>query len=201
MNRSALRFAAFTLVMMILTVEVIGQSAIPEVLTKGSIGDQMKYITEKTAIYENYRAIREDMFQLIKNNAIDSLQNAKKRITEIQGTLTIRNNNVDSLSNILGTVREDLNEMTRTKNAITVIGINLNKKVYNSVMWIIIAGLVCVLLIGYLAFKRSYVITRNTKNEFNDLKQEFEEYRNKTRLEREKMSMDHFKEIQKLRKP
>jgi uncharacterized membrane-anchored protein YhcB (DUF1043 family) len=66
-------------------------------------------------------------------------------------------------------------------------------------MWIIVAALAFLLVTGYLAFKRTFIVTRNTKSELSDLKKEFDEYRNKTRLEREKMSMDHFKEVQKLK--
>jgi hypothetical protein len=200
MNRSALAFAAISLVLAILPASGSGQTAIPEVLVTGTVRDQMNYISEKTLIYENYRAIREDMFQMIKNNAIDSLEKAKNNISAIEGIMKAQNNRIDSLRNILASTREELREMTRTKNEITFLGISINKSLYNSVMWIILAGLVLLLLLGYLAFKRSYIVTRNTRKEINELKDEFEEYRKKTRLEREKMSMDHFKEIQKLRK-
>jgi hypothetical protein len=200
MNRSALALAAITLVLAILPTAGNGQTAVPEILIKGTVRDQMNYISEKTLIYENYRAIREDMFQLLKNNAIDSLEKAKKSISAIKSTLMEQNNRIDSLRNILTSTREELREMTKTKNEITFLGISINKSLYNSVMWIAMAGLVFLLLVGYLAFKRTYIVTRNTRNEINELKNEFEEYRKKTRLDREKMSMDHFKEIQKLRK-
>lgn len=200
MNRSAIRFAVIPLIMMLFSSEGSGQTTMPETLVKGTVKDQMNYINEKTMIYENYRAIREDMFQMIKNNAIDSLDRAKKGISIFEGDIKTLNNRIDSLKNSLISTKEELSEMTRTKNAITILGINLNKKVYNSIMWIITASLAALLTIGYLAFKRSYTITRNTKREFNELKEEFEEHRKKTRLDREKMSMDHFKEIQKMRK-
>jgi hypothetical protein len=200
MGRSVLAFTAFTLVLAILPAEGSGQTTIPEILVKGTVRDQMNYISEKTLIYENYRAIREDMFQLMKNNAIDSLEKAKKNISAIEVSLKEQNNRIDSLNSLLESTREELREMTRTKNEITLLGFSINKNLYNSVIWIILAGLVFLLLVGYLAFKRSFIVTRNTRNEITDLKNEFEEYRKKTRLEREKMSMDHFKEIQKLRK-
>ncbi|MCU0462015.1 MAG: hypothetical protein MUF36_08390, partial [Bacteroidales bacterium] len=52
---------------------------------------------------------------------------------------------------------------------------------------------------GFLAFKRNLAVTRNTKKELDELKTEFEAYRQKTRLEREKMSMDHFNELKRLK--
>jgi hypothetical protein len=169
----------------------------PEVLDKGTLTEQMNYLEEKTRIYEYYRAIREDMFQKMKDNAIDSLTQAKSRITGYIGLTGTLNSRIDSLRSSLNTTREELDETIRTKNQISVLGIGLNKTAYNTIMWIIVAALLFMLATGFLAFKRNHVVTVNTKKELNELKAEFEEYRQKTRLEREKMSMDHFKEIQK----
>jgi hypothetical protein len=177
----------------------ISQTAIPEILYKGTLSDQMLFIENRTSIYQDYRAIREDMFQLLKNNSVDSLSKAKSRIKESANINTGLIQEIDSLENILNLTKEELSNMTSTKNAISFLGISLNKNVYNSIMWIIVAALAFLLGTGYLLFKRSFIITRNTKSELTDLQKQFDEYRNKTRLEREKMSMDHFKEVQKLK--
>jgi uncharacterized membrane-anchored protein YhcB (DUF1043 family) len=66
-------------------------------------------------------------------------------------------------------------------------------------MWTIVAGLVAILVIGFLAFKRNLSVTFNTKKELRELKDEFEAYRKTSREAREKMSMDHFNELKKLR--
>jgi hypothetical protein len=42
-------------------------------------------------------------------------------------------------------------------------------------------------------------LAQNRKKELKELKAEFEEYRQKSRIEREKVSMDHFNEIRKLK--
>jgi hypothetical protein len=177
----------------------ISQTAIPDILYKSTLSDQMTYIENRTSIYQDYRAIREDMFQLLKNNALDSLAKAKSRIKESANINYSLKSEIDSLENILNLTKEDLSNMTITKNAISFLGISMNKNVYNSIMWIIVAALAFILTTGYFAFKRSFIITRNTKSELTGLQKEFDEYRNKSRLEREKMSMDHFKEVQKLK--
>lgn len=176
-----------------------GQTGIPEILYKSTLSDQMTFIENRTSIYQDYRAIREDMFQLLKKNAVDSLVKAKKTISESVSINKSLTSEIDSLLNVLNLTKEELSNMTNTKNTISFLGIGMNKSVYNSIMWIIVAALAFMLGTGYLAFKRSFIITRNTKGELSDLKKEFDEYRNKSRLEREKMSMDHFKEVQKLK--
>lgn len=175
------------------------QSTIPEILENGTLEEQLNYLEERTRIYEDYRAIREDMFQLLKKNSIDSLSSGKSRIN----SLIARNNNlsseIDSLNNTLSLTRNDLDEAVRTKNSIRLLGMNLNKFAYNTIMWII-TGVLCFLLVsGFLAFRRNISVTTETKKELEDLKNEFEEYRNKSRIEREKMSLDHFNEIKRLK--
>jgi uncharacterized membrane-anchored protein YhcB (DUF1043 family) len=73
----------------------------------------------------------------------------------------------------------------------------VNKTVYNTVMWTILAGLILLLTIGYLTFKQNRVTTLKTRKELDNLQAEYEDYRTKSRLEREKMNIDHFNEIQK----
>ena len=199
MSQSEFRFALIAAVVVFSTTRGISQTVIPEVLAKGTLQEQMNFLEEKTRIYEDYRAIREDMFQEIKKNSIDSLTKAKSRIlgfVELTGNLNVR---IDSLNSSLKVTKDEMKEMSRTKNSISVIGIKIDKTVYNNIMWIIVAGLAFILGIGFLTFNRNRKITVNTKKELNELREEFEAYRKKTRLDREKMGMDHFKEIQKLR--
>jgi hypothetical protein len=199
MNKPGVKFAMIIAVIVFGTGRGICQTAIPDVLDKGTLTDQMKYLEEKTRIYEDYRAIREDMFQKIKKNSVDSLIKAKNRITGFVKLAGNLNSRIDSLNSSLNITKEELKEVTRTKNSISVLGMKLDKIAYNTIMWTIVAALLFLLVIGYLTFKRNMVITLNTKKELKELREEFEEYRKKTRLDREKMSMDHFKEIQKLK--
>lgn len=75
----------------------------------------------------------------------------------------------------------------------------VNKLTYNKIMWTILAGLVAALLMGFLAFKRNLSTIFSTKKEFQDLKEEFETYRKTSREAREKLTMDHFNEIKRLK--
>jgi hypothetical protein len=175
------------------------QATIPEILVKGSVSDQMNYIETNTRIYENYRAIREDMFQMLKNHAIDSLAKAKTNIMELGQLRNTLNLQIDSLNNTLDLAKEAASELSRTKNSIRVLGMEINKLTYNSIMWTIVAVLASLLVLGFLIFKRNLVASLTNKNDLKDLRIEFEAYRQKTRIEREKVSMDHFNEIRKLK--
>lgn len=180
-------------------VTATAQTALPEVFIEGTVKEQMNYVQEKTRIYEDFRAIREDMFQKLKRNATDSIDAAKKAIGKLISERQDRDVLIDSLNSAIENVKSDLELMTRTKNSIALLGMEVNKKVYNSILWTIIAALTGLLVIGFLAYKRNRILTINTKKEYEELKKEFEAYRKASREAREKMSMAHFNELKKLR--
>ena len=190
----AVVFFAFGLMSM-----AVSQATMPDVLYKSSLNDQMNYIQEKTKIYEDYRAIREDIFQQIKRNSLDSLQAARVEISSLKMITASRNRTIDSLNSSLESNGKKLEEVISSKNSFQLFGIEINKRTYNAIMWLTIAILSGILVSGLLSFKRNHIVTINTKKEFEDLKKEFEAYRKASREAREKMSMAHFNEMKKIR--
>ncbi len=199
MNHNILRFLFIVILSNILNPPGICQTEMPDVLKTGSLTEQFNYIEERTRIYEYYRAIREDMWQQIRKNTLDTLSVTKGEISILTLSENKYNEKIDSLNKLVTDAGVKLDEAVRTKNNIKVLGLDINKFAYNSVMWIIVAGLSIILAIGFLAFKRNIVVTRNTKKDLEELKAEFETYRKQSREAREKMSMDHFNEIRRLR--
>ena len=199
MNQPKVLFVVLLSSMMLAGIQVNGQSTMPEVLKNGNLKEQFNYLDEHTKIYEAYRAIREDMFQQIKANVSDTLASVYSKIKGINKTTSVLNQTIDTLRTNLASTQTRLDEMTKTKDSISVIGMEVGKSAYNSVMWTILAGMVAALLIGFFVFKRNLTAIGNTNKEFQELKTEFEVYRKTSREAREKMTMDHFNEIRRLK--
>ena len=199
MNKRVLKYALITIMLLLSASTLICQTTIPEILQKGRLNEQFDSLEERTRIYENYRAIREDMFQLVKKNSSDSLATARKSINSYIIQARDLNSQIDSLDKLLASTRDELNEAVRTKNSIKLLGINVNKHSYNTIMWIITGFLGFLLVSGFIAFRKNISVTSKTKKELEDVKDSFEEYKKKTRLEREKISKEHFDEIRKLK--
>jgi hypothetical protein len=199
-NKSQMRSLMTAVLLTVILFQVTGQTTtMPDVLLKSSIKEQLKYLDERTKIYENYRAIREDMFQKVISNVTDTLSKANGSIIMLNGSVAVLNETIDSLRTGLATTKADLAEVTRTKNSIRILGMEVNKTTYNSLMWLIIAGLAACLVIGFLLFKANLVSVHHMKKELGETKEEFEAYRKSSREAREKMSMEHFNELKKLK--
>ena len=199
MKQLQIRGVMILAVMVISVIKVTGQVTMPDVLLKSSLKDQYNYIEEHTRIYEDYRAIREDMFQKLKRNVSDTLSTINIKIAGLNKTVSVLNRTIDTLRTNLASTRTKLEEITNTKNSIKVIGLEINKLTYNRIMWTILLALIAVLLLGFLVFKRNLSAIFNTKKEFQELKIEFETYRKTSREAREKLTMDHFNEIKRLK--
>jgi len=199
MKQLLIRCGLILAVVVISVTKVTGQVTMPDVLLKNSLKEQLNYIEEHTRIYDSYRAIREDMFQKLKGNTSDTLTSLNSKIAGLNKTVYVLNRTIDTLKTNLASTQTRLEEMTRTKNSIRVAGIEVNKATYNKMMWTILAGLIAALLVGFLIFKRNLSVLSDTKKEFQELKVEFEAYRKSSREAREKLTMDHFNEIKRLK--
>jgi len=199
MNKFTWKLSVVLAVFFALTGKVFSQESMPDVFREETIPEQLKYLQEHTRVYENFRAIREDIFQKISKNTNDTLSKNRSRISTLVSSNKALQSRIDSLLKIQEASEKTLAEITRTKESLNVLGMQVNKKAYNTLMWTILGILILLLLIGYLTFRQNRNITVRTRKDLNDLKEEYEKYQKKTRLEREKMTIDHFNEIKKLR--
>jgi len=159
----------------------------------------MHTIERGTRIYENFRAIREDVFQKLKGNALDSVAELKSQISTkiaLQKNLEAR---IDSLTSALSETKQKLEEVQKTKNSLSFLGITVSKVAYNFIMWGIVGGLLFVLIMLFLVYKRDRAVTLQLKRDLNELREEFESYRKSSRERMEKLVVSHHREIQKLK--
>ncbi len=134
--------AIIMLVMIFLNQDLLkGQAAMPEILDNGTLQEQLDYLEGRTRIYNDFRAIREDMFQKVKNNSLDSLAESNRVIDELTAGINNRDADIDSLSAHLANTREELSVAIRNRDSIAFLGIPMSKTSYNLMVWVIIAGL------------------------------------------------------------
>ena len=180
-------------------VKAMGQAGMPAELSSSTILEQINYVEKHTRIYDNFRAIREDIYQKVNQNFVDTLLAERSRIKALESLTAGLNGKTDSLNALLGTTRASLDDVTATKNSIKVLGLEIRKGVYNTIMWTIVGALVFILILGFLVFKRNLVVLLRTEKDLKELKEEFAAYKQSSRLAREKLEMDNFRALQKLK--
>ena len=149
-----------------------------------SLKGQFEYVYKKSETYEYYKVVKISTFALIKKNAVDSinlykteLTSRKKEISQLQSTVTGKDTKIKELS-------KSLNSTNETKNSMVFLGSEISKGAYNTIMWSVVFGLVVMAVVLFLLFKRSHLVTRETKNRLTEVEEEFEAHR-KSALKRE----------------
>jgi hypothetical protein len=188
-----------TAVFMSNTQSLHGQSGATEVLDSASIEDQMVYIYEKTRIYNDYRAIREDIFQKLKGNVADTLNAIKLEVARLNSALKEENIQIETLNTELTETKDERDDAIRNKDSFALLGIQMHKTLYSTIMWLIILGLALFAGIMVIMFRRSHVITSHTKHELLSVQEEFDQYRKTSREKYEKLVVSHHSEIMKLK--
>jgi hypothetical protein len=175
------------------------QTVTPGVLDTATLQQQLEYMNERMNIYNGYRAVRDDIFLKMNRNSLDSLLAAKSEISQLASSLANTRSEMASLEQTLQKTSEDRDLAIKNKNSLSFLGIQMNKALYNTIMWIIVLALVFLLVILFLLYKRSFAVTRQTGKELEETREEFENYRQQSRERYEKLVVQHHKEILKLK--
>jgi hypothetical protein len=199
MGRSATKYLLIAITLFCFSYKANAQTIVLDTLNNGTLLSQIKTLTYRTRTYDDYRAIREDYYQLFTKNSLDSLNLEKDKNNSLRLTVAKLNISVDSLKRVLNTTNSQLLEATNMRDSVKFLGIPINKNIYNTILWTIIIVLFVALISGFMMYKKSYSITKETKKEHNDLLEEFESYKQKVRIEKEKTNVEHFRELQKLK--
>jgi len=195
--------AAFSIIISILSIFFLpaqDQPRTPEIMSNGTLEEQLEYIHQRTNIYNNYRAIREDIFLNLKKNTLDSLKSSKDKIKELEKQIIGLQKEIGSNEELLQKTREELDHAVKNRNNIPLLGIPMNKVLYNTIMWSLLTGLIVLLVFLGLLYLRNKKLKDGLGDEIEEVQEQFEAYRKSSREKMEKMVVDHFNEIRKIKR-
>lgn len=175
------------------------QSGASAVLDSALLEAQLDYIHENTRVYNNYRAIRADIFLKIKRNVMDTINASKLEVEQLNSRLTERNFQIETLNTDLARTNNEKDEAIKNQNNLSFFGIQMNKTLYNSIVWFIILGLVALAVILVMLHRRSHLVTKQVKEELKTTQDDFDLYRKSSREKYEKLVVSHHNEIMRLK--
>ena len=178
---------------------VDAQSGASAVLDSALLEAQLDYIHENTRVYNDYRAIRDDIFLKLRRNVKDTLNATKLEVEELNSRLSERNFEIETLNTNLTRTNNEKEEAIKNRDSLSFLGIQMKKGVYNVIMWLVILGLAALAVIVLLLFRRSHQVTKEVKEELQTTQEEFELYRKSSREKYEKLVVSHHSEIMKLK--
>ena len=172
----------FTLLFSLIITFSFSQEVVVE--KPNSIENQFDEIYRISTSYQVYKVISKERYKTLKTNVLDSLNTSKKTISEKESLLLTERSNIQNTKTLLTKTKLELDAALTKENSISLFGLQLSKTTYNLLLWSIIALLLLSLFYFVFKFFKSNILTKEAKNNLEDIEQELEEYRKKT-LERE----------------
>jgi len=166
-------------------------------LDKGTVENQFEYVFEKSSRYEDYKVIKIVNLNILRTHVLDSLKGVKRKLRETQKVVMGKNSQLDSLKAELQGTNDQLTKVTKEKNSMSFLGMPMAKQYYNSLVWMIIIGLFALMSIFVFLFRRSNLVTTETKESLLETKQELEAHRKRALEREEKLSRKYLDELNK----
>jgi predicted nucleic acid-binding Zn-ribbon protein len=165
----------------------VQQEAKPS-LDNGTINSQFKYLTKKSSNWQGHEVIKVEMLNKYQSNVKDSLDQLKTKLKNSENKLGNQNDEISNLKTDMEKLQNQLDETIRMKDSIKFLGMELSKSSYNTLMWILILGSLAVAGICFMMFKRSNVVTVETKQTLEEVREEFDTHRKNALVREQKLA-------------
>lgn len=157
-------------------------------LTSGPIDSQFYYLNRISRTQDGMKLIRRPNLDLIQKNITDSLNSFRQELGAKKDSIAGLSIEVRRLNDSIGQARQQLAEAEAKGETISLLGMEFKTGVYQTVIWLIILGLVVFLIILMASMRRNSVIAKEARNNLSDLQNEFDLQRKKA-LEKEQKLM------------
>lgn len=162
------------------------QALINEALKDSTIQVQFEVLIENSPSFQQFKNIKSHNLSKYKANFLDSLKTFDKKYLIANTEIAKQRKEIELLKSKIEGINTDLTSVNEEKNNINLFGMQTTKTIYNTILWSIILGLLATAVVFFLRFKSSNSQTKNAKNLFCSVEEEFETHKKKS-LEREQI--------------
>jgi len=107
----------------------------------------------------------------------DTISGLEQQVSQGLAKIDEQKQELKAKQALIDETQHKLDESKKLQDSITVLGLNINKTVYSTFMYLFILGVLVLAGFIYLLYKRGHKVTRETKKEFEELKAEYEEHK------------------------
>jgi LAS superfamily LD-carboxypeptidase LdcB len=151
------------------------------------INTQFQEIITNSNNFKEYKVVKESDLKKLQANTDSYITELDLRIEELEKKVAVEQEAQEPLQKQLNAAQASVQRLDEEKASISVLGILIEKTVYNVIVWSIVAILGIALIVIYLQFKKSHVVTNHAKSELATAEAELEELRRKSIEEKQQL--------------
>ena len=141
-------------------------------------------LVDQSGNWEKFKLVKKENLYTYKNILLDSVKAHKSLLQEKLNTIQTQSSQIKELNTNIAQLQEALDKEKNRNDSMDFFGLTIEKGVYSIIVWGIIILLGISLVVFVSRYARSNSITRGALKDFEDLQNEYEEYRSKA-IERE----------------
>ncbi|MEP1086407.1 hypothetical protein [Algoriphagus sp.] len=156
-----------------------------ESLESGTIDSQFEYIYNSSNNFQEYKVVLRTNLDKLKSNILDSMRTMRAEVGDLKLLIMSEKDSIKNLKDFLATAEAEKQAAIAEKENFSFLGMGIQKSVYSSLMWILVAVLAGALAIFAFQYVSSFKKIRKAEKELVEVQEEFDNHR-KTMLERER---------------
>jgi len=154
-------------------------------LRSGTIDSQFEYIYSVSNNFQEYKVVKQTNLDQLKSNILDSMRTMRSEVGNLKLLIVNEKDSIANLKSILVTAESEKQEAIAEKDNFSFLGIGIDKAVYSSMMWILVAVLAGALAIFSFQYFSSFKKIKKAQKDLAEVQEEFDNHR-KTMLDRER---------------
>ncbi|HET6244079.1 MAG: tRNA (guanine-N1)-methyltransferase [Bacteroidetes bacterium] len=179
---------------------VFGQNNAKESLESGTLSSQFNYMINNSNRYMDFKVIKMAWLEKYSSNVSDSLNLLRNEILGAQNRLLVQVNEIEVLNTQLKNLSDDLTSIENEKNSIELLGLQIDKNKYINTLWTLLAVLIILLIVFIFRFRRSNLLTLESKNLLAEIREEFDGYRKRALEKEQKLGRELQNELNKTKR-
>jgi hypothetical protein len=154
-------------------------------LNSGSIASQFEYIYRVSNGFQEYEVVKKSDLEKLKANVTDSIRVLRKEKADLYLLKSTIEDSLASFSQILEKANQEKEAALLEKDSFSFLGFAIQKSLYSTMMWILVAVLGIALSFFSLQYLRSFGRIKKAQKDLDEVQQELDQQR-KSALERER---------------
>ncbi|MDG5799442.1 hypothetical protein QA597_03605 [Marinilabiliaceae bacterium ANBcel2] len=164
-----------------------------------NLQNSFEQLIENASRWENYTMILTSDVNSFKENSYQLIANLSYTIESQKTTIENKRESQQNLLTEIEKLKNDRDEAIKEKNSFIIFGATISKSFFISIVIFLFIVLLTLTGGALILLKRCNNVSCNYQKELHKLKEEFEEYRQETRKNKERIVIEHHREIQKLK--
>ena len=143
---------------------------------QGDLNSQFDYLLKKSTSYNNYKIVLKDTYLRIQKNVQDTVFNYKEQTFLLKNEVKQLQTSTTLLQEQAEQLQKELDASEAEKNSITIIGMRLQKSLYNLTLIASLLVLFSATLFFIYKYRNSNRLTRAANKSLSETQLEFSSY-------------------------